>query len=87
MKEQLFRLGRKTIVYGIGSILNRVISFLLLPLFTKYLTPTDYGVSSILGWMTFLITPIFSLGMGTAIATCYYEEKALREKRRRSGPL
>ncbi|MCC7188724.1 MAG: oligosaccharide flippase family protein [Anaerolineales bacterium] len=37
-------------------------------------------MSSILGWMTFLITPIFSLGMGTAIATCYYEEKGASRK-------
>ena len=83
MKDQLLRLGRTAAIYGIGSILNRFISFLLLPLFTKYLTPTDYGISSILGWMTFLLAPIFSLGMGTGIATCYYEKEGLLPSSRR----
>ncbi|MFN8405183.1 MAG: lipopolysaccharide biosynthesis protein [Anaerolineales bacterium] len=80
MKDQILRLGRKAAIYGVGSILNRAISFLLLPLFTKYLTPADYGVSSILGWMTFLLTPIFSLGIGAGIATCYYEREGSSQK-------
>ena len=74
MKEQLLRLGSKALTYGVGSILNRFISFFLLPLFTRYLTPSDYGISSILGWMVFLITPIFSLGMGAAMAPVYFEK-------------
>lgn len=80
MKEQLVRLGQKALTYGIGSILNRFISFLLLPLFTSYLTPTDYGVSSILGWMTFLVTPIFSLGIGSAMAPVYFEKDKSSQK-------
>jgi len=74
MKEQIFRLGQKAAIYGIGSILNRFISFLLLPLFTRYLTPSDYGISSILGWMAFLVTPVFSLGIGAAMAPLYFEK-------------
>lgn len=72
MKDQLLRLGGKALIYGIGSVLNLFISFLLLPLFTRYLTPSDYGVSSILGWMNFLVTPLFSLGMGSAMAPVYF---------------
>lgn len=74
MIEQITRLGKNAIIYGVGSILNRFIGFLLLPLFTKYLTPVDYGVSSILGWMTFLIIPIFSFGIGAAMAPSYFEK-------------
>lgn len=73
IETQLQRLGKNTLVYGVGSALNRFINFLLLPLFTAYLTPTDYGISSILGWITFLVTPIFSLGLGAAMAPCYFE--------------
>ncbi len=74
MKDELLRLANKAAIYGIGSILNRFISFLLLPLYTSYLTPKDYGVSSILGWMAFLVTPIFSLGMGAAMAPIYFDK-------------
>ena len=37
-------LARHTIIYGIGAIIGRAISFLMLPIYTRYLTPADYGV-------------------------------------------
>lgn len=37
-------LARHTVIYGIGVILGRAISFLMLPIYTRYLTPADYGV-------------------------------------------
>ncbi len=37
-------LARHTVIYGIGVIIGRAISFLMLPIYTRYLTPADYGV-------------------------------------------
>lgn len=37
---------KNTIFYSIGEILPRVISFFLLPVYTRYLSPADYGISS-----------------------------------------
>lgn len=73
MKEQIARLSKGTLIYGVGTLLNRFIGFLLLPIFTAYLTPAEFGVSSILAWVAFLITPVFSLGLNGAIAPCYFE--------------
>src|SRR4051794_36113817 len=39
---------RHTAVYGVGSIVIKVLSFLMLPFYTHYLTPADYGVLEIL---------------------------------------
>jgi len=60
-------------IYGVGEVLNRFMSFLLLPLFTSYLTPADYGIASLLGLLAFLLTPVFSLGFGAALGACYFE--------------
>lgn len=73
IRKQLNRLARHTLTYGLGRILGKFVSFLLLPVFTTYLTPEDYGISSILGVIVFILTPIFSLGFGAALAPCYYE--------------
>jgi O-antigen/teichoic acid export membrane protein len=73
IRQQLGRLARNSLTYGIGQVANRFISFLLLPVFTSYLTPSDYGVISILGLMVFVLTPVFSLGFGTATGVCYFE--------------
>ena len=61
-------LASGTAIYGVGEVLSRAVGFLLLPLLTAYLTPADFGISSMLAALTFLLTPLFSLGMGAAIA-------------------
>ena len=73
IRQQLGRLAKNALTYGVGQVLNRFISFLLLPVFTAYLTPSDYGVISILGLMILVLTPTFSLGFGTATGVCYFE--------------
>jgi O-antigen/teichoic acid export membrane protein len=77
---QLSRLGKNVLIYGIGGGLNRLLNFLLLPLFTSYLTPTEYGISSILSVVVFLITPLFSLGLGAAIGIPYFDGQEADQK-------
>ena len=38
------RLGKNTLVYGAASIANRVVSVVMLPFYTRYLSPTEYGL-------------------------------------------
>lgn len=71
--QQVGRLARGTLTYGIGQTLLRLTSLLLLPLFTRYLTPADYGVSGLLALLAAVVTPVFALGMGTAIGLCYFQ--------------
>lgn len=71
--HELSRLGRIVLVYGVGGVLNRVLIFLLLPLFTAYLSPGDYGVIAILGVLAMVTIPIFSLGFEAATGACYFD--------------
>jgi len=80
MKEDLARLAGHTLTYGMGQVLVRVISMLLLPLFTTYLTPADYGVSAMLGLIAFVVTPIFGLGLGAVIGVFYYRSSELEHR-------
>jgi len=81
LKAQFKRLGKGTLIYGLGGILNRFIGLLMLPLFTAYLTPTDYGISSILGLVSFVLNSVFTLGFGVSIGVCYYEGDNSERKR------
>ena len=80
VKFHLRRLGNHSLIYGLGGIFNRYLSYLLLPVFTLYLTPADYGIVSMLGLITFIATPIFSLGFTAAIAPPYFEGNNQRQK-------
>lgn len=48
MKEHYREIVKHSAVYGVGQILSRVASVLLLPIYTYYLRPADYGTIAIL---------------------------------------
>jgi hypothetical protein len=55
MSQQLARLAKTTVIFGLGQVLIRFISLLLLPLFTAYPTPTEYGISAIPGLLALVL--------------------------------
>ncbi|MBU1694867.1 MAG: lipopolysaccharide biosynthesis protein, partial [Verrucomicrobia bacterium] len=80
LAKEMTRLGRNVLIYGGGDALVRFISFLLLPLFTRYLTPDDYGVRGLLLALAAVLSPVFSLGLSAAVGPCYFEGNNLQRK-------
>ena len=56
------RFIKNTIYFGIGNALNRLVSFVLIPIYTKYLSQAEYGLLEI-AFSTVLFLEIF-LGLG-----------------------
>ena len=48
LAAQMKRLGRHSAVYGLGGIVSRVIAVFLLPIYTRYLEPGDFGAVGVL---------------------------------------
>ena len=67
------RLAGASLVYGLGGILSRMISLLLLPVLTRYLTPADYGVIAMLAVMSNLLLGAVTLGTGNSLGICFQE--------------
>ena len=49
MFQKLRELSKNLAIYGIGDVAVQIVSFLLVPLYVRYLTPADYGVLGLLG--------------------------------------
>jgi O-antigen/teichoic acid export membrane protein len=73
MTTRKFGLLFSSLLYGVGGGIQRLIGFLLLPLFTRFLNPGDYGIVGLLSAASALLVPIFSLGLGASIGVFYYE--------------
>ena len=54
-------------IYGMGGVLTRFLGFILLPMYTRYLTPTDYGILSLLFTTGSVADILVRLGFGPAI--------------------
>ncbi len=62
---------RNKLTYSLSILVERSISFLLLPLFTNVLLPSDYGVFGVLFSMIALIAYINTLGMENGLMNFY----------------
>ena len=78
---KLLSLLSDSAVYGISSLLSQVIGFLLLPLYTRYLTPTDQGVIAMVAVVTAFVTPLSRLGLINAIFRRFNLDKSPEARR------
>lgn len=82
MSGSLSRLARGTVIYGGGNLLNKLLTFMLVPIFTRYLRPEDYGIVAMLALLNMVVAGIFSLGTINALGICYFGEEKLEERGR-----
>lgn len=75
MSGNLGRLARGTVIYGGGNLLNKLLTFMLVPIFTRYLRPEDYGIVAMLALLNMVVAGIFSLGTINALGICYFGEE------------
>ena len=75
-------LSKDTIIYGVGTVLQKIIGFVLLPFYTRALIPAEYGVLDTLATFTFFIATIFSLGLGGATSRYFFIAESEDEKKK-----
>lgn len=62
-------------IYMIGTLSRQLASFLMLPVYTHYLTPADYGVVGLLTLTLSLMEVFFGARLGEAIPKYYFDPK------------
>ena len=67
--------GKQFAIYGLGDLLNKAIAFVLLPVYTHYLQPREYGVLEMLDLTMYIISLFLVLGIPHAIVRFYHEQK------------
>lgn len=67
-------------IYGAVSVLQKGINFFLLPLYTVYLTTTDYGILAVVNSYVALLSIIFSFGIARATDRFYFVYRGDKEK-------
>jgi O-antigen/teichoic acid export membrane protein len=80
MLERLKELVRHSAVYGFGSIVARVLGVLLLPLYTRYLTPGDFGLIETLVALSAVLTALVTQAMKSAFFRFYFDSKDDRRR-------
>ena len=62
----LKKLASQTVIYGLSSVVGRLLNYLLVPLYTRYFLPAEYGVvTELYAYVAFLVV-MLTYGMETA---------------------
>jgi O-antigen/teichoic acid export membrane protein len=70
---ELRRLGKHSAIYGLGGLVSRILAVLLLPLYTRYLSPSDYGKVETLIALTTVIGIALRMGIHSAFFRFYFD--------------
>lgn len=66
MIDKILRLGKDAAIYGLSSIVGRFLNFLLVPFYTNYLLPSEYGVIANLYAYIAFAAVVYGCGMESA---------------------
>lgn len=73
---------RHSAVYGLGNVLTKALGFLMLPFYTHYLNPNDYGILEILDLSMSLFGMFLNMGMTAAVLRCWAAARSAAEKKK-----
>ena len=82
MLGDLRRLAKHSAIYGLGGLVSRILAVLLLPLYTSYLEPADYGNVESLIALTAVLVTLLRLGISSAFFRFYFDSSEYAERLR-----
>lgn len=82
MKNEIVSIGKHSLIYGLGMILSKTASFIMLPIYTQYLSPSDYGIAELLSTTVDIISMIVGVGIAATLFKFYshYEDHAEKKE-------
>jgi len=80
MSEVLKKTFSHAGIYSIGILLNSMVSFIMLPIYTRCLTPADYGVLELLEITVDVISIVAGAGIIHGLSKYYYQYEGQRDK-------
>jgi O-antigen/teichoic acid export membrane protein len=67
MFRKILTLVKEAAIYGSGTVLSQLVTFLLLPLLTRQLSPTDYGIIGMLAVVPLVLVVLATSGIKAAV--------------------
>lgn len=73
-KSHARRIVKHSTIYAAGNVIRQLAGFLMLPIYTRYLTPADYGVVGLLTFAMAMMEPFFGARLTSAMPKYYFEQ-------------
>lgn len=74
--------ARQSLIYGMGVVFNRLVAFVMLPVYTRYISPADYGVLQLLGLTMDIVALVAGARLAGGIFYFYHAAETEPERKR-----
>lgn len=74
MRQYIKEIGAHGIIYTISNALNKTIGLILIPIYARYLTVSDYGILSIITPFIATVLVVFSFGLRSSYTRFYFDQ-------------
>lgn len=81
------KLIKNTSLYTVGSILPQIANLILLPIYTKYLSPAEYGIYTSMMMFNAVLIIFFTMGFERSLNRLYYDYKNPEQKKELFGTV
>jgi O-antigen/teichoic acid export membrane protein len=78
---------KNTSIYALGDIIPRLLTFISLPILTRYLSPSDYGIVNYVNTLNTFLLALGFLSLNTYYLVFYYRCKDSQEQKKLLGNL
>ena len=80
MLEELRKLLKHTTIYGAGNVLGKLVGFFMIPFYTHYFTPSDYGTLELLDLSLTLSTLVLMMWLNASVVRQYNDFKDIEDR-------
>ena len=75
-------LARNIFVFGLATIISRLITFILTPIYTRYFNPQEFGIYSLITMAISIVCPLCMIGTSDALFRIYFDNNDLSYQRK-----
>lgn len=76
----LSKLYSNSVIYAISSFIGKAIGFVMIPIYTRCLTPSDYGVIELMYRAADVASLVVAMGLGPAVTRFYFDYQEQKER-------
>src|ERR1051326_3118921 len=77
--KQLFS---ESVIYGLSRVAVKLVNFFIIPLYTRFFSPDEYGLLGLINNGMYLFTIVLILGLDSAAAVYFWDKGEVNERKK-----
>ena len=80
VKNEIVSAGKQSLVYVLGQALSRIVGFFMIPIYTNFIAPKNYGAMELIEILIAVVGVILACGVEQSMSRFYYDTKSIKKR-------